>query len=645
VVVRVYKWALLVLVLASLAACGSSRVCDPGAVQRCPCLGGTEGVQVGVDDGTRWGTCDCGTTDADADADVAADADADVAADADSSADLPAEADAEPSDDAEDAPDGCSIALDPPTWLFALPDGSARVYLGWRLDGTHPDLGYDVFRSDAGGPFSRVNTAPITDSTNFLDTTVVDGASYLYVVRAVDASGCTSADSNMARATASATPTNQYLAIDGIQSNTWNMSMRAGDVDGDRMLDFLFRVQDGEDNCANAATQVKVYRSDGTPLWNLDTGVFNPGSYTCVDWCDWECSASCLPPDHTCSTDPRCCHGTQGGPWMNWVPWTVWDLDGDGSAEAFGLYRNGGEDVIAVRDGRTGESDGPFIPRASNDTQEFVVAYLDGTTPSLVVLSREYNTDGPSIVTAYDSAYGQLWQFSSTTDASHTLRVADLDGDGRDEILDGALAIDHDGSEMWHKSLNHTDSVFAGDVLPDAAHPGLEVIVWGETNPGVWCLRATDGAEYWGLPGVHGGGWASDVRPDVPGMEIWIIQPGVMQELHAADGTFLQDGWMAPVIEWDGDGVFEIVQDGFVRDADTLASLQGEATGNFVCALDVIGDYREELLVMREAGGVVYLRIFTNTALQARRAVSPWEIRPYAQTKQRTALHEGMGIQ
>jgi hypothetical protein len=71
------------LVVMSSAACGddgSSRICAPGAVQVCPCLGGTEGVQTCSDDGARWQTCECGGTDADADADGdgGADADADV---------------------------------------------------------------------------------------------------------------------------------------------------------------------------------------------------------------------------------------------------------------------------------------------------------------------------------------------------------------------------------------------------------------------------------------------------------------------------------------------------------------------------------------------------------------------------------------
>ncbi|MBI5488974.1 MAG: FG-GAP repeat protein [Deltaproteobacteria bacterium] len=98
---------------------GSDRVCDPGAVQHCACPTGPEGVQTCTDDGSRWGTCECGGSDADADgdgddADIAGDADSDPddttdAADAEADTDDAAGADAD-SDDAaavDDAdPDG-----------------------------------------------------------------------------------------------------------------------------------------------------------------------------------------------------------------------------------------------------------------------------------------------------------------------------------------------------------------------------------------------------------------------------------------------------------------------------------------------------------------------------------------------------------
>ncbi len=80
---RAWRWVTwpVVVLLWCGTACDPERVCAPGEVQTCPCLGGSEGVQTCEDDGARWGACDCGGADADADAadDAGTDTEADVA--------------------------------------------------------------------------------------------------------------------------------------------------------------------------------------------------------------------------------------------------------------------------------------------------------------------------------------------------------------------------------------------------------------------------------------------------------------------------------------------------------------------------------------------------------------------------------------
>lgn len=541
----------------------------------------------------------------------------------------------------------CPVPPPAPTWLLALPKGSGLVYLGWRLDSQNPTIGYNLYRSTTSGSgYTKINTDPVTTSTNYIDSTVSDGATYYYVARAVDGGGAESPDSNEARVTAANLDDKVYKRLDNLQSDTYNLSMRVGDVDGDRMMDFMFRLQPGADNCADEAVQVKVYRSDGsTPLWSLDSNVCTHGGYLCTDWCDWECDPGCSSvPGHECSTDPRCCHGTQCAftDWINWVNWTLWDLNEDGKAEVFGLLRDNSTNVISVRNGETGTVMGNPIPLASADTQEFIVAYLDGVHPSLVVQSREYP---PSVVSVYDGNLNFQWSFTSQDDACHQLRVDDLDDDGKDEILDGAQAIDHDGADIWHRSYGHIDDISTGDVSPDDQHPGLEVVTWGETNPGVGLLRATDGYEYWYVPNIHGGGWAADVRPDYPGMEIWALQPFDVQNLYSSSGTLIQwTGMSTPTIDWDGDAYKEVILNGSICNGQTLQAIQGGASGIMIYTLDMMGDYREELLILNQDGGNAYLQIYTNTELNGQRAPSPWETRPYGQNKQRTRLHEGLGM-
>ena len=51
-----------VAVFFSFTACGQERICDPGAVQRCPCPNGQESTQTCVVGGAGWGACACAAT-------------------------------------------------------------------------------------------------------------------------------------------------------------------------------------------------------------------------------------------------------------------------------------------------------------------------------------------------------------------------------------------------------------------------------------------------------------------------------------------------------------------------------------------------------------------------------------------------------
>src|ERR671922_1052113 len=77
----------------------------------------------------------------------------------------------------------------------------------------------------------------------------------------------------------------------------------------------------------------------------------------------------------------------------------------------------------------------------------------------------------------------------------HTIKVADIDGDGADEILNGAIAIDHDGRILWSTGMGHGDRMYVTDVNPD--RPGLEVVyIFEDPHPrngfGLWDARTGD---------------------------------------------------------------------------------------------------------------------------------------------------------
>ena len=56
---------------------------------------------------------------------------------------------------------------------------------------------------------------------------------------------------------------------------------------------------------------------------------------------------------------------------------------------------------------------------------------------------------------------------------NHNLSVADVDGDGCDEIVYGACVIDHDGKTLYRTGLGHGDAIHLSDLDPDLE--GLEV--------------------------------------------------------------------------------------------------------------------------------------------------------------------------
>jgi rhamnogalacturonan endolyase len=111
------------------------------------------------------------------------------------------------------------------------------------------------------------------------------------------------------------------------------------------------------------------------------------------------------------------------------------------------------------------------------------IAYLDGRRPSLV-MCRGYYTR--TVLAAWNWRDGRLtheWTFDSDDgtpgnrafrgQGNHSLSIADVDGDGRDEIVYGSCVIDDDGRGLYSTGLGHGDALHVSDL--DPARLGLEV--------------------------------------------------------------------------------------------------------------------------------------------------------------------------
>ncbi len=78
-----------------------------------------------------------------------------------------------------------------------------EVNLSWDAPTSSPDpvAGYNVYRAPSGSySYQQINPSTVTQ-TSYVDLTVGAGQTYDYIVESVDASGNTSAPSNMASAT------------------------------------------------------------------------------------------------------------------------------------------------------------------------------------------------------------------------------------------------------------------------------------------------------------------------------------------------------------------------------------------------------------------------------------------------------------
>jgi hypothetical protein len=167
----------------------------------------------------------------------------------------------------------------------------------------------------------------------------------------------------------------------------------------------------------------------------------------------------------------------------------------------------------------------------------------------------------------------------------------------------------------------------------DPARPGLEI--WTCHEGGTWApygsamRSAEDGAVLFGEYSGRdtGRSMIGDVRPDVPGIEVWASMP----DGTLGSGTLSATGEQVATstmgtnqsVRWAGDGTTQIVsgsgdQTPTIQDwsRGTVATLDGTLTnngtkGNPSLVADVLGDWREEVLVRTTDSTA--LRLFMST--------------------------------
>ncbi len=511
--------------------------------------------------------------------------------------------------------------------LVAYPS-AAGVYVGWRLLAADPpDVAFHVYRADGGAAPRRLTPEPVRRTTDFLDSTppAAGATSRVYRVRRVAAAGRESADEGVAAVRADelaapAEPAGRRLALAG--AHTFQ-KCGLGDLDGDGRYDFVLK-QPRENidpyesywQRSPAPYTLEAYRHDGTPLWQLSLG--------------W---------------------AIERGIWYS--PCLVYDFDGDGRAEVAvktgdgdprdpdGRVR-GGAEWLSIREGATGRERVrvPWPDRTGfgeglrgynyASRNQLAVAYLDGRTPCLLALRGTYTIMKVEAYALRGDTLQPLWSYRDSEggrgyhgQGCHFTHAADVDGDGRDEVVLGSAVLDDNGSPLWSTGLGHPDHCYVGDIAP--GRPGLEIYYGIEPARAAdtMCLvEAATGRRLWGwnqpTRHIHSQGLCADIDPVHAGAECYAAdsndhKPTGDRWLWSAAGAVLSREvdfkfGRLPVY-WDADLQREILEGGNVVTDYEGGALTPRLRGDAILAADIEGDWREELIVSEQGA----LRVYATT--------------------------------
>ncbi len=542
------------------------------------------------------------------------------------------------------------------------------VFLSWRLLASDPDdAAFEVFRLGGAKPL-RLSPEPLTSATCFLNP---EGGDRYVVKRAGSDERWEVEVRERPYFDIPIDPPEGYRPGD----------CSVGDLDGDGQWEIVVHmVGRGRDNGSPGMTTppvLEAYKLDGTKLWRIDLGknIREGEHYTQFMVYD-------LDGDGRAEVACKTADGSMDGKRR-----VIGDPDKDWRNLEEGTQRYGriltGPEFLTVFEGKTGAAlaTTDFIPgrepiggwggvggNGGNDVygnrcDRFLacVAYLDGERPSLVMTRGVY---GRIVMAAWDWRGGELtsrWVFDSGSGlgpdpspfagmGGHSLSVADVDADGRDEIVFQAMTVDDDGQGLYSTGRRHGDSMHVSDFDPQ--RPGMELYLITENEddtvrwrtPGAGLHDARTGELLWShSPGVDiSEGVVADIDPRHPGAEVW-GGPGGLRTIRGKE-IGRRPRLSEWVIWWDGDLLREIYG-GYrifkwdweeqvekeVFEAERPFPDRGRRWGfggaRPSLTADLIGDWREELLLV--GPGAKSLRLYTTTMPTDHRMVCLMQERQY----------------
>jgi len=557
-----------------------------------------------------------------------------------------------------------------------------HAVLSWRLlPADAKGVIFNVYRKKTGTGEDAYEKIGSTGDTFFEDG-AARGSRYSYAVRAVQ----DGVEGSYSRQSIALSPVDGKAALTFDVGRDYKQARVAtGDLDGDGEPEVVVaysgypNVDPYEKAHSKSGDTVKVaaFRASGERLWTLDLG--------------W---------------------GIEAG--LNFQPMLVSDLNGDGRAEVILKTNASGDplyyeaDRVTVLDGRSGrvkmEATWPSLAGLgsdyNNDSRNYLaIAHLDGKDPYVIAVRGLYKAQRMS---AFDKNLHRVWERNLGLDhfyptklkdrlikfwniedkwkylwgrlrgnvepdlyrGSHSLPVADVDQDGKEEILWGERCIGEHGRELWAIKENmpyrgHPDIVFPAKILP--GRKGMQVFFgregWGEDGDKIGVYLVDSGGRLlWARWGYHhiDRGWVGKIVPGHDGMEcldvdiaekVWskervkLVEPTgyLWDDAGKLLGHPPSSWYFSFPVDWDGDGVREIC----IMESGALQKYGAPAIatfpGNCLWGADLLGDHREEI-VAAPGNGKIY--IFVNTgARQGKPRITPLADRQYRNDLTRTAMH------
>lgn len=452
--------------------------------------------------------------------------------------------------------------------------------------------------------------------------------------------------------------------------------MSVGDVDGDGMYELFLKwepsnAHDSAHQGYTAPTFFDCYRLDGTRLWrvNLGRNIRSGAHYTQFVVADFDGDGSA---EMICKTAPGTIDGL-GNPVLLGRDKSDADFRVHAPGKAFGHISGDCPEYLTVFNGLTGEAVNTIPYRPSyHDVPEEIwgddhynradrylagAAFVDGKLPSAIMCRGYYKGAFVWAVNFRDGKLSEAWLHKSDIpmeglwgEGAHSIVTGDVDGDGMDEIIFGASALDHDGTLLYRTGGGHGDALHLGRFLWD--RPGLQVYMPHEEErppyPFDTSLRdAATGEIIYSKPQTGtdvGRGLIANISSLYPGAEYWASDSPYIFN-HGEPVGRLRRRWNPTNfrIYWDGDLLDELLDGARITkpnheltrlntviDLRHIANVKAcNGTKNTPCLqADILGDWREEV-ILRDANTDSDIYIFTTSIPTSHRLPCLMEDRVY----------------